>query len=152
MSSDAASLSVRPATGADLSAVAALLKAEGLPADDIAAADVRLWLVEDAKGRALACGGLELHGETALVRSLVTVPAARGKGLGARLLTRIETESAAAGAATAWLLTTGNGALFRRHGYTAADRQTAPAAIQTTRQFSGLCPSTAGLYAKSLQP
>lgn len=142
---------LRAATAADLPAITALLAAEGLPTDDIAAAGVRLWLAEDAGAAGvLGCGGLEDHGEVALVRSLVTAPAARGTGLGARLLARLEAEAAAAGATAAWLLTTGDGAFFVRHGYRTAERAAAPAALRATRQFSSLCPASAHLYCKPL--
>ena len=48
------------------------------------------------------------------------------------------------------LLTTAAEPFFTRHGYRAANRQTAPEAIRRTREFAGLCPASAAYLTKDL--
>lgn len=142
-----------PITGArpaDLPAIAALLTAAGLPADDITADGLRLWVSRGADGTLEGCAGLEACGSAGLLRSVAVVPARRGDGLGGRLVTTVEAAAQAAGMTRLYLLTTGDGALFLSHGYAACDRAAAPDAVRATRQFGGLCPAAARLLWKPL--
>jgi N-acetylglutamate synthase-like GNAT family acetyltransferase len=96
-------------------------------------------------------GGYELHGDNALLRSIVIAPARRRKGLG-RLATDLLLKRAYQdGARTGYLLTTTAAPFFETLGFATIDRKAAPAAILATRQASSLCPSSAALLAKSLQ-
>lgn len=141
---------IRPCTAADLPIVSSILAAERLPTDDLAAPEVALWLAVDAQGTASGCVGLEHHGAEGLLRSLAVVPGRRGTGLGGRLLAIVEAAAAEGGIQRLHLLTTGDGAFFRRHGYRARDRGSVPGAILGTRQFSCLCPASARLLVKQM--
>ena len=94
--------------------------------------------------------GLELHGQVALLRSLAVPATERGSGLGAALVSHAEQYAARQGVDTIFLLTTTAAGFFERHGYSHVSRQTAPAAITGTSQFSDLCPSSSAFMAKSL--
>ncbi|SOD91131.1 arsenic resistance N-acetyltransferase ArsN2 [Caenispirillum bisanense] len=135
---------------ADLTAVTALLTAAGLPADDIAAAGVRLWVSRGADGTVDGCAGLERCGTAGLLRSVAVAPHRRGGGLGGRLVATVETAAQASGLSRLYLLTTGDAALFLHHGYAPCERAAAPEGIRATRQFSGLCPAAARLLWKPL--
>lgn len=135
---------------ADLPAMTALLTAAGLPADDIAADGLRLWVNRGADGTLEGCAGLERCGTDGLLRSVAVVPDRRGGGLGGRLVETVEAAARAAGLGRLYLLTTGDAALFLRHGYAPCERAAAPEAIRATRQFSGLCPAAAQLLWKPL--
>jgi N-acetylglutamate synthase-like GNAT family acetyltransferase len=57
----------------------------------------------------------------------------------------------ARGARAVYLLTTTAEAFFRRNGYAAADRATAPAAIRATREFADICPASSAFLFKELE-
>ncbi|MCZ2809221.1 MAG: GNAT family N-acetyltransferase [Candidatus Bathyarchaeota archaeon] len=94
--------------------------------------------------------GLEMHGHVALLRSLVVLVNKRGSSLGAALVSHAEQYAAQQRVYTIYLLTTTAAGFFERHGYSHVSRQTAPAAIAGTSQFSGLCPSSSAFMAKSV--
>ncbi|MFN8621937.1 MAG: GNAT family N-acetyltransferase, partial [Chloroflexota bacterium] len=79
-------------------------------------------LLARLRGVPVGCGGVKLHdGGIAEVKRLWIAPAARGRGLGARLLAELEARARTAGATTARLETNGAlteaVALYRRTGY-----------------------------------
>jgi amino-acid N-acetyltransferase len=125
-----------------------LLTAAGLPIDDLGAVD-RAWTASQG-GELVAAAGVQCQGEHRLLRSMVVVPAHRGAGWGGRLLADIESALRQDGAQAVWLLSTGVADYFQRHGYVARPRNEAPAAIASTQQFRGLCPTSAVLMVKRL--
>jgi len=66
------------------------------------------------------------------------------------LLDVIEQHARAVGIVHLHLLTTTASAFFSRHGYGAAERQSAPAAIAASREFTSLCPANASYLVKTL--
>jgi N-acetylglutamate synthase-like GNAT family acetyltransferase len=128
---------------------AALAKA-GLPADDADASDVLIWRFE-RNDVPVGFGGLEVHGEVALLRSLVTLPPVRKRGFGAAMVGMLEAEALARKARAIYLLTAVEVRLFTRLGYAPCSRDRVPDAIRATAQFARLCPAAAVVMAKSLQ-
>ena len=128
---------------------AALSKA-GLPVSDIRQAAPRFWRFSVAYDIPAGFGGLEIHGGDALMRSVVTMPPLRGRGIGAAIVTALEAEARVAKCHTIWLLTTTARPLFEKLGYAVTDRTQAPAAIRASAQFSSLCPASAPLMMKRL--
>jgi amino-acid N-acetyltransferase len=130
--------------------VAALLASSDLPIEDLGdAPHVALFGIE-RHGELLAMVGLELYGSRALLRSLVVASGARGRRLGELLLAHAEVQAARAGVTELFLLTTTAERYFAQHGYAAARRAAAPAAIALTRQFSELCPASSAFMVKRL--
>ena len=127
---------------------AALGKA-GLPADDVADAGLFFWRFERDDVPA-GFGGLEIHGEDALLRSLVTLPPLRLRGIGRAMVARLETEARAHGARAIYLLTTDMAAFFTELGYAVCDRAAVPPAIAATAQFAELCPASATAMMKQI--
>jgi N-acetylglutamate synthase-like GNAT family acetyltransferase len=74
-----------PADGDDLAVVERLLDDAGLPTADISADDVSLHLAT-VDGDPVGAGGLDVHGDAALLRSVVVAPARRGEGHGAAIV------------------------------------------------------------------
>ncbi|WP_197383742.1 GNAT family N-acetyltransferase [Ralstonia pseudosolanacearum] len=103
----------------------------------------------DTWGRS-SCAGLEVYGTDALLRSVTVTPALRNTGLGRALVGIAERDAVAIGVQRLFLLTTSAADYFSRIGYQLCDRSVAPLAVQTTSQFSGLCPSTAVCMSKEL--
>ena len=133
---------------ADSPDLRAALDAAHLPTDDIAEPGRRFFRYDDG-GEPVGYGGYELHGEDALLRSVVVLPARRDKGVGRALAEAVLAEAAAAGARRAWLLTTTAEDFFAHRGFTRVGRNAAPQAILETRQAATIC-STAALLTRAL--
>src|SRR3990172_11547413 len=78
---------LRGARQEDLAAIDALIMAEHLPAFRTGEFLDTFWVLE-REDRLLACVGLEVYGEAALLRSVITSPELRGHGYGDVLVRR----------------------------------------------------------------
>jgi amino-acid N-acetyltransferase len=130
--------------------VVALLEAEALPASDLTEAHLEQFFFTGTDGAPNALVGLEIYGDTALLRSLVVSAAGRAKGLGSALVLHAEGYAAAHRVHSLYLLTTTAQAFFEHRGYRRIDRSEAPLSIQSTREFSTLCPSSSAFMIKRL--
>jgi len=135
---------------ADLGPLADALAAAMLPVDDLHRPGRRFFCYRTPGGAVVGYGGFELHGIDALLRSIVVLPEFRGRGIGGVILARLVEEARAAGAATAFLVTTTAAAFFERHGFRAIDRGSAPPTILSTAQISEICAATAPLLMRRL--
>jgi amino-acid N-acetyltransferase len=131
--------------------VVALLEAEGLPASDLTEAHLEHFFFTGTDGAPSALVGLEIYGDAALLRSLVVSAAARTQGWGAALVLHAEQYAAAHWVHSLYLLTTTAEAYFEHRGYRRIDRSEAPPSIQSTREFSSLCPSSSAFMVKRPQ-
>jgi len=127
--------------------VAALEDAD-LPTEDLGESGRTFFAFEDA-GRRIGFGGFELYGEDVLLRSVVVLPEARGKGYGHAVTEAVLGRAREAGARNAFLLTTTAESFFEHEGFARIERATAPASILATKQATTIC-STAALLARSL--
>ena len=135
--------------GERLALAAALRKAE-LPVDDLEAPDRLFWRFESSDDIPVGFGGLEPHGEDALLRSLVTLPPMRRRGIGSAMVRELETEARLRGCRAIWLMTTTAAAFFAARGYRPCDRAAVPAGIRGTQEFAALCPASAQVMTKRL--
>lgn len=142
-------VTVRRATRADRDNLAALLDAADLPSDAVRENDGEFYAGR-VDGDVVCGGGLELHDDTALVRSVVVADDHRDCGFGSVLCDELETSARTAGVTTAYLLTTTAAGFFERQGYRRIARDDAPECIRRTTQFADTCPSTASCMAKRL--
>jgi amino-acid N-acetyltransferase len=133
-----------------LQAATALLQSADLPIADLTAAHMADFFYCGPEQAPTGLVGLELHAPSALLRSLVVMPANRSAGVGAALVARAETHARDSGARAIYLLTTTAEAFFRRQGYQPADRQSAPAEIRATREFADICPASSAFLFKPL--
>ena len=137
-----------PARAADLPGICSLLASEGLPYGDLTEQSLTHFLALREDDLLTGAVGLERYGDVALLRSLVVSAQHRRFGYGALLTDAIEKRAFAAGARSIYLLTTSAEFFFQARGYRRIERSQAPTAIQTTTQFSALCPSSAVLMVK----
>jgi amino-acid N-acetyltransferase len=114
---------------------AALVRA-GLPVDDVEQEGPLFWRFE-RDDVPVGFAGIEVHGTDALLRSLVTLPPVRLRGVGGAIIAKMETEALARGATVVYLLTLDGAAFFAKHGYVACGRDRVPAAIAATAPFAG---------------
>lgn len=94
--------------------------------------------------------GLEVYGRVGLLRSLVVDPSMRGRGVGQGLCERLLRHAHAQGVRELYLLTLDAEAYFHALGFRHIERTSAPDVIQATRQFEGLCPTSATLMVRDL--
>lgn len=146
----AADIPVRPATAADLPRVRALLQSEALPIDDVTAAAPIEFLVAEARGDLVGAIGLERHGTSGLLRSLVVTPEFRGRGIGGLLVAALERRAAGSGIEHLALLTTTAEPFFLARGYAATSRDALGEAIRASNEFRTLCPASAACLARRL--
>lgn len=133
----------------DLPAVLELLRRCELPADLDGTADCLLA----REGTALVgCVALERYGSDVLLRSLAVGPEQRGQGLGRALVQRVTRRARTLGARHLWLLTTTAADYFASLGYARVERASAPARLQASGQFAGVCPSTATCMVREISP
>jgi N-acetylglutamate synthase-like GNAT family acetyltransferase len=134
-----------------MTGIRALLEAEGLPTNDLSNFDLQFLVVCDESDKITAAGGLQWCGKkTALLRSVVVAPDARGTGLGQRLLKALECAARAGEAAQLVLLTLTAVSFFERQGYRVIDRRSVPDDVQATAEFKSLCPASAICMAKAI--
>ena len=136
-------IELKPAQPAQFDAIARLLRAAGLPVEDLDVAMLDAFVVATEGEICVGVAGLEIYESYALLRSLAVEPRHRSRGLGAQLVDTVETEAQARGVTALYLLTTTAATFFERVGYTAHDRAAVPPAIAATTEFSSLCPDTA---------
>jgi amino-acid N-acetyltransferase len=127
---------------------AALAKA-GLPTDDAGDAALHVWRFE-VGDMPVGFAGLEVHGDLGLLRSVLTLPPLRRKGIGRAMVDVVETEAVARSLRALYLLTTDSAAFFAALGYAPCRRDDVPASIRATAQFAALCPQTAVVMSKDL--
>ncbi|HET9903710.1 MAG TPA: arsenic resistance N-acetyltransferase ArsN2 [Xanthobacteraceae bacterium] len=127
------------------------LEKAGLPIDDVEEPGRLFWRFETEEQVPVGYGGLEVHGKEALVRSVLTLPPARHRGIGAKIVAALETEAFIAGCRSVWAITASAGPFFERLGYAVCERSQVPEAIAGTRQFRSICPDSARVLVKGLR-
>ncbi len=107
---------LRAATPDDIPGMAALIASAGLPPLFIEEY-VDGFLVAERDGGLLACGGGEVYGDCAVLRSIVVADAARGLGLGRQLAEGLIERVRAAGATELYLFTQDAHAFWQHLGF-----------------------------------
>jgi len=121
-----------------------LLKASGLPADDL---DFnRDLLVGYYEGDALVgTGGLEIYGPYALLRSLSVKMGIRGKSVGTTITEFLLDEAKKKKLKEIFLLTETARGFFLKKGFKDVPRQAVPEEVKRSAEFSKLCPDSAAV-------
>lgn len=147
-----AQICIVPAGASDFDAIVALLRQAGLPARDLSAASLRDFLVARDAGGLAGAVGLETHGDTGLLRSLIVDRRCRGRGVGRALVEAVEQRALTRPVRLKMLvlLTETAADFFARRGYLRQPRTQAPAAVQSSSEFAELCPASAVYMEKIL--
>ena len=140
----------RPALPTDFEDILDILRVCDLPCEDLTARHMNSFFVADQDGTLAGVVGLELLGESALLRSLAVKPEHREHGVGAELIGLAESGAADRGVQGLYLLTTTAQGYFSKHSYQAIERDAAPPEIQATTEFATLCPDTSVCMTKKL--
>ncbi len=132
----------RIAQPSDDAALRAFLSAAGLPWTDVSAAHQDYLLAHS--GQALAgTVGLEVHGPSALLRSLAVAEPLRGRGLGSALFERALAHAALRGVEVLYLLTLTAERFFAARGFERIERSGVPPDVAGSQEFRSLCPASA---------
>jgi amino-acid N-acetyltransferase len=133
----------------DLKAALDLLRRSDLPDKDVAERWRHYFVVREDDGRVVGVGGLEVHGDDGLLRSVAVDPDYRQQGLGGMLV------EAALGLArrldlrAVYLLTTTARDFFAARGFSDCSRDEAPEAIRASWEFRTGCPATAAFMKRA---
>lgn len=142
---------VRDAAPGDLAPVLDLLRGAGLPTEGVAEAFAS-FAVAEADARVVAAAGLEMHGASALLRSVVVDPAWRGRELGGALVLRLMERAERDGLSAVYLLTTTADRWFPRFGFRRVARAEVPPDIQASGEFADVCPASAVVMVRPCGP
>ena len=129
-----------------------LLEVSDLLHEDITPAMLDHFLLGWDGARLVAVIGLEIKNHDALLRSLAVDPAYRNRRIAAGLVVKIEDYAKSLKVDRLYLLTMTAEAFFKKCGYRNAERDSAPAGIQETAEFTNLCPASAVCLVKHLRP
>jgi N-acetylglutamate synthase-like GNAT family acetyltransferase len=133
---------IRPAAADDLPGIRHLLESNRLPTADLDRS-LPVFFVACDGAALVGAGGLEVHGDSGLLRSVVVVDRLRGTGLGRALVDAVETEARRRDLSELVLLTETAADFFARLGYARIERERAPVAIRDSAEFTTLCPQSA---------
>jgi amino-acid N-acetyltransferase len=98
----------------------------------------------------LGCGGLEVYGNSALLRSVAVETGHQGHGLGKQITHEILASARTKNVKTIYLLTETAEDFFSRFGFKKISRKEVEPAIQRTTEFTELCPLSAAVMKKTL--
>ncbi len=132
----------RPAEG-DLEAIEALARQNGLPTEVVGASFPDAYVVARRGDTVIGVAALEVHGGSALLRTVAVAPAERGRGVGIALVADRMSSARSQGLEAVYLLTTTAAPLFQRFGFVEADRAGVPPALALSPEFAALCPASA---------
>jgi N-acetylglutamate synthase-like GNAT family acetyltransferase len=130
--------------------LAAALGGSGLSTEGVSDEVALFWRFTSQNDVPIGFGGLEVHGRDALLRSLVTLPPVRRRGLGGEMVTLLEMEAVMRGCGAVWVLAAGLQAFFARLGYAVCERSAMPESIRRTASFSRLDPDSTDALVKRL--
>lgn len=96
----------------------------------------------------MGCCAFESYPPHVLIRSVAVDPKHQGKKIGQELLERVLRHAKAIGAETAYLLTTTAEGYFPRFGFKPIQRSHVPMAVQQSKEFTSICPTSAMMMRK----
>lgn len=97
---------------------------------------------DDSNFEPWGCVGLEIYGNSALLRSLAIAPEYQGRGLGTVLTEALIQDARERGIKTLFLLTETAEDFFRRFGFRVVEREAVPKDVKTSIEFIKLCTET----------
>ncbi len=141
---------LRTASATDLEAVFGLLDRSGLPTAGVAD-NFSQFLVAEADGRLVGVVGLELYGQSALLRSAAVEESWRGSGVGRVLVERALDLARERGIDDVYLLTTTAEHYFPKFGFVCVRRDEVAQGVRSSVEFQTACPASATAMRKHVQ-
>ena len=137
-------LQIEKALKSDFPALVALLQDTDLPPDGIEPHLDNFLIIRNSKEGAeqsslLGCAGLEVYGNSALLRSVAVHPNSQGTGLGTRLVRRITQIARDRGITKLFLLTDTAEEYFKKLDFSFVTRDLIPENVKQSIEFTTLC-------------
>lgn len=126
----------------ELKRFASILKQHNLPYSDLSLHQQLLFEFKTDE-IFVGTGGLEIYDQLALLRSVSINHDWRGRNLGTEVVRQMQMVAKSKGVSTLFLLTTSAEPFFRKLGFEMTPRENVPDAIRATKEFTGICPSSA---------
>lgn len=142
-------LQIDKAGPADKEVVTSLLKEADLLTDDLPTG-LEHFILARNEGALVGVAGMELFEQVGLLRSIAVSPDHQGKGIARKLVEQLLANADKQEIEAVYLITTTADHYFDRYGFVVVNREQVPEAIQQTRQFSGLCPTSAVVMKRDL--
>ncbi|AOP33372.1 hypothetical protein A0128_05645 [Leptospira tipperaryensis] len=127
-----------------------LLQDNALPIEDLKTQDLNNFIGYGDESELGAIVGLELRGESALLRSFAVKDSIRKQGIGTQLVHKIEERARLLQVKKLFLITTTARKFFLRLGYQEIERDSLPREIRGTEEFTTLCPTSSSILMKIL--
>ena len=142
-------MQLRAAAVSDLVSIETLLRVSNLPTAGAAEHLTNFVVVVNSQGL-VACGGIEFHGNFALIRSIAVAEQARGAGVGKAIVSRLLAQCRSRAVEAVALLTTTAEDYFAKEGFMRVARNDVPHLLLASSQFQGVCPGSSTVMLKVL--
>jgi amino-acid N-acetyltransferase len=129
---------IRSAESTDLQRIVNFLRANGLPTVGVENCSSNFVIETDEKGVWYGIAGLELYGQSALLRSVAVDESSRGMGHGKVLVDAALSKARQNGACNVYLLTDNASKYFENLGFGSVDREDIDGAVKASPEF-GVC-------------
>lgn len=129
-------LLARPLKVAERGALSAALAKAGLEVTDLGSSDYLFWRYETSDNVPVGFGGLEIYRQDAVLRSVLTLPPLRNRGIGTRIVSLLENEAMLRHCHAIWIFSRTASGFFARLGYAPCHRAVVPEAVRGTNEFS----------------
>lgn len=133
---------IRIADSADVQAIERLLRSYSLP-DGGVRERLGTTLIALEGDSVVGTAAVELFADGALLRSVAVAPDRRSTGVGSTLVRGALDLASTRGVADVYLLTTTADAYFPRFGFARVDRESVPAGVRSSEEFTSACPASA---------
>jgi amino-acid N-acetyltransferase len=148
--SNTSQIIIREAIRDDLEAIRSLLDSVSLPSVDIEKHLSNFFVLQN-EAEIIGTIGMELYGDTVLLRSLAVKKDFQNKYYGQRLCKRLISKARKLDVINIYLLTEAAVGFFSKEGFQKIGRDVVPPVIRQTYEFSTLCPESAFCMVKKLK-
>ena len=140
-----ADVHIRPAMKGDLAKISRFLEDNGLPASGVDQCVEDFVVAQDRDGSWVGIAGLEVYGESGLLRSVAVDGRFRGVGQGRVLVNEMLKNAKSKGVRTVYLLTDNAEHYFSGLGFEAVDRKDIDEAVKASVEFGEMCASAVAM-------
>lgn len=140
---------IQQAQKSDWKSITGLLSAAKLPIEDLNP-ELDNYFIATAGGTIIGVIGMDRYGCNGLLRSTAVEPAYRNTGTGNELVAHVLKDAVAQGIESLYLITNTAEAYFARKGFARINREQVPADLLQSKEFNGLCPSSAAVMHRKL--
>lgn len=138
-----AQFSFKRAEPSDFQAISRLLGSVDLPIEGVSENIDNFLVARDLEGQLIGVAGVEVYGESGLLRSVAVSVEHRGQGLGQLLVKGCIAQAKKQRVRRLYLLTETAEKFMKRFGFRRTERELVDTALQSSEEFKGACPDTA---------